>query len=378
MIESPVPKACTACAKARRKCGKQRPQCMRCQTRGRTCIYPPSKPTSFVPLQPDDTPASESTSSNDIVATPPSPSPLTFCLPFLSDEIASYWFASPETWTIDRPHNELISATTRFDSTDFSRILEKVFTWLSQWVETGSNPFIHRHLYRVCFPDPIRSAYTALSTYLHKTLGNSQVVTRIIADQVTRLVEEGLVVRAEPTCLDTLWNLSRVQALLVYQCIGLRDGEIQLRQLTERHVPVLESWIGTLMQQTSQAIHSLHDVDGVTPENFLWYSWIIAESVRRLWLVIGGLQGLYKYFTTPGFMGPCLGGTMFTSRRGFWEAPSAGVWGRQCEERYAGLVRLTETEKLFTMVPQEEISEFAKLVLECTYGTEWCEERWLM
>jgi hypothetical protein len=69
---------------------------------------------------------------------------------------------------------------------------------------------------------------------------------------------------------------------------------------------------------------------------------------------------------------------MFTSRRGFWEAPSASVWGRQCEEQYAGLVRLTETDKLFTMVPQEEISEFAKLVLECTYGTEWCEERWVM
>jgi hypothetical protein len=301
MLECPVPKACTACAKARRRCGKQRPQCMRCKTRGRTCIYPPSKPTSFVPLQ-QDTPATECPSSRDMIPTPPSP--LIFCVPLLSDQIASYWFASPETWTIDRPHSQLISATTRFDSTDFSRILQKVFTWLSEWVETGSNPFIHRHLYRVCFPDSIQSAYMALSSYLHRTPGNTHIVTRIIAEQSTRLVEEGLVVNEKPTCLETLWNLPRVQALLVYQCIGLQDGDVHLRQLTESHMPVLESWIGIMMQQTSRAIHSLDGVDGTTPENLLWYSWIIAESVRRLWLVIAGLQGLYKYFTTPNFYGP--------------------------------------------------------------------------
>jgi hypothetical protein len=344
---------------------------MRCESRSRTCIYPASKPTSFVPLRTDSLEDASSTTA----LVPPSPSPLDFCLLFPTDPIASYWFASPETWTIDSPPTQLTAQITRFDSTDFSRIVQKVFAWLAQWIETGSNPFIHFHLYRICFPTSIQSAYMALSAYLHKTPGNTQIVHRIIEEQVTRLVAEGLETREKPTCLDALWNLPKVQALLVYQCIGLYDGDVRLRQLTERHVPVLESWIGILMQQTSQVIHSLDGVEGVTPDNFLWYTWIIAESVRRLWLVTAGLQGLYKFCTNPDMMGPCLGGTVFTSRRGFWEAPNAGLWEKQCEERYAGLVRLTETEKLFAMVPKEEISEFTKLVLECTFGSEWCEER---
>jgi hypothetical protein len=27
------------------------------------------------------------------------------------------------------------------------------------------------------------------------------------------------------------------------------------------------------------------------------------------------------------------------------------------------------------LVPKEEISEFAKVVLECTFGPQWCEQR---
>jgi hypothetical protein len=367
MIEST---ACNLCAHARRRCGKQRPQCTRCVSRGRTCIYPPSKPTSFVPLQTDDTPE-----STDLVTQSPS---LAFDVTFLFDPISSFWFASAETWTIDPAPTELTTQITRFNSTEFSRILGKVFSWLSQWIETGSNPFIHRQLYLVCFPPSIQSAYTALSTYLHKSPSNTPIALRIIQENASRLVAEGLIINETPTCLDALWNLPHVQALLVYQVIGLYDGDIRLRQLTERHMPILEAWIGILMQQTSQAIYSLEGVDDATPENALWYSWIIAESVRRLWLVIAGVQGLYKLFSTPDSTQPCLGGTVFTSRQGFWEASSAGMWEKQCGERYAGLVRLTETEKLFTMVPKEEINEFAKVVLECTFGTQWCEERWVV
>jgi hypothetical protein len=31
---------------------------------------------------------------------------------------------------------------------------------------------------------------------------------------------------------------------------------------------------------------------------------------------------------------------------------------------------------MFGVVPREEICEFAEVVLECTYGVGWCEERW--
>ncbi|KAK8043952.1 hypothetical protein PG994_012790 [Apiospora phragmitis] len=43
-----VAAACTACAKAKHKCGKQKPACLRCHKRGARCAYPPEKPSAFV------------------------------------------------------------------------------------------------------------------------------------------------------------------------------------------------------------------------------------------------------------------------------------------------------------------------------------------
>ena len=41
-------KACHACHRAKRRCGKQTPDCGRCRKKGIECTYPASKPTCFV------------------------------------------------------------------------------------------------------------------------------------------------------------------------------------------------------------------------------------------------------------------------------------------------------------------------------------------
>jgi hypothetical protein len=115
-------------------------------------------------------------------------------------------------------------------------------------------------------------------------------------------------------------------------------------------------------------------VSSKTPsENLFWHSWILTESTRCTWLVTAGIQGIYKLIQNGNVS--CMGGTMLTTRQGFWEAPSAVVWEKRCGETYTGMVRLTEVEKMFALVPKEEICEFAKTVLECTYRIEQIE-RW--
>jgi hypothetical protein len=110
----------------------------------------------------------------------------------------------------------------------------------------------------------------------------------------------------------------------------------------------------------------------MSSDNLLWHSWILTESTRRTWLVTAGIQGIYKLIQN----GPasCMGGTMFITRKGFWEAPNAVLWEKICVETYAGMVRLTEVEKMLALVPKEEICEFAKTVLECTFGVEQVEK----
>jgi hypothetical protein len=108
-------------------------------------------------------------------------------------------------------------------------------------------------------------------------------------------------------------------------------------------------------------------------QNLLWYSWILAESTRRTWLVASGIQGIYRIIQQEPFS--CMGGVMFTSRKGFWEAPSALIWEKRCAEVYAGLTRIPEADELLTKVPPEELNEFAKVVLEMSFGVEQME-RW--
>lgn len=305
---------------------------------------------------------------------------------------ASWWFASPQTWTIDTPSTaQKALIATMFSPSDLDRILRIVNRWLEEWVKQGSNAFIHRQLYHHRFPRCLQDAYMSLSAYLQKTDLNKHIIFGIIEDRINELVAQGL-----PTLgyashdgtydvlkVDTLECLARVQALFVYQCIGLYDGNIRLRRMAEQQITVLESWVTQLLEhikQTPGSGESMHHSNGdsarengLSDATLIWYSWILAESTRRIWLLVAGVQGIYKLIQKDS--SPCMGGQMFTSRQGFWEARSAVVWEKQCSEVYAGLVRLTDVEKLFMTVPFGELNDFAKLVLECTYGAEQIE-RW--
>jgi hypothetical protein len=54
--------------------------------------------------------------------------------------------------------------------------------------------------------------------------------------------------------LDSLERIARVHALLVYQFLGLYDGDIRLRHLSETYIPVLNRWMREMVQHTSQAV----------------------------------------------------------------------------------------------------------------------------
>src|ERR1044071_7423281 len=125
-------KSCAACAKSKRKCGRQTPSCARCQARGLPCTYPASKPTcwvvsSYMPpdqlsntapttpiLYSSEVPTSEPPLPSAALPASPlfaSPYPLLDPSPFapltLTDDQLP-WFLTPQTWTIHPiPHEDL-------------------------------------------------------------------------------------------------------------------------------------------------------------------------------------------------------------------------------------------------------------------------------
>lgn len=399
-------KACNACATAKRKCGRQTP-CLRCKRRDIECKYRPSKPTNFVLCEDEDASQSEqalvpygtpesfvyspgaATGAPDAVGMSHGPVHYDFSSSLFVTQLASSWFTSLETWRI-MPFTEA-ELQSQLELLDPRRPIKVIQRWLAQWVQHGHNPFIHAQLYRARFPQCIQNAYTALSSYIHRTASNEEIILRIVRDRATELVANfdspanstpGKTVTSSAS-LDSLDHIARVQALLVYQCIGLFDGDIRLRHLTESHVPVLHRWMRQMADDARQNTCLGSNLTSQTPntmpsvsdfEDLLWYTWIVAETVRRTWVISSGIQGLYS-MTHQAKATSCSGGMMFTTRQGVWEAPSARAWEKLCCEVNVGLMQTAHTARLLTDVGPGDVDDLAKLVLELSFGADKMD-RW--
>jgi hypothetical protein len=392
-------KACSNCASAKRKCGKEKGGCLRCKSRRLQCHYPAKQPSNFVPYE-DEAPAVESSvvSFNNTYIHSSYPDlgeqrhrihktlfdwgPPRVFAPVYKNQ-TNWWFASPDTWSLDcwergRPQ-------VSFSTAGFNRILAEMHRWLAQWVNNGSNPFIHEELYKYRFPRCIQDAYTTLTCYLHKSPADEVKINRIIEERAKELVEQEAIYKEswidDSNTFDSLEQLARAQALLIYQLIGLHDGNIRLRYLAEMHIPVLNQCIQRLVDQahggicygktiTLPPIEEANDVETIQhkEDNLFWHSWIVAESIRRTWLITAGIQGTYLALQRSSSC--CIGGQRFTARQGFWEAPSAEIFEKRCSKVYSGFIRLTQADQLFLNISPKEISPFAKVVLECTYGID--------
>lgn len=190
--------------------------------------------------------------------------------------------------------------------------------------------------------------------------------------------------------LDPLEHVARVQALLVYQVICLYDGDIRLRHLAEGHIPVLNCWIQEMVENASQAVclgsslvepmHEQADIEcGIIPtehlDNLLWCSWILAESIRRTWLVATSLQAIYSMIQL-GQIVPCPGSMIFSVRQGVWEAQSARAWVKLCSEVNVGMIQLEDVDGLFSQKDAlVDINDFAKVFFEAVFGVDRME-RW--
>ena len=258
--------ACRACAKAKRKCGKQLPTCCRCLRRSLNCAYPPTKPSCFVLLQDGD----EQTPSDQILSyrsAPDAPAHYGDFASSLADDtgysgwlyrsrvpspynntsLPTVWFAVPSTWLIiPWPQASFVS----FSRSRAKWSIARIQRWFTQLVTTGSNPFIHAELYRRSCPRELRDASTILSAYLRRTPENEDLVFQVIEARMTQVAKAGMShedsasqwpVQAEsPLMLYHLINqLARIHTLTMYLLIALFNGDIRLRQIAEQNIPTL-------------------------------------------------------------------------------------------------------------------------------------------
>lgn len=331
------------------------------------------------------------------------------------------WYLAPDSWDFD--HLDASNYDEPFCSDVQNSFIKEFQGWLATWVGTGACPFIHNRTYKHQSPRCVQDAYTILSTYQNRTPENKAIIMTLVEERIKQLLDDqptpisGAEDGSSFLNLTPFEHLARVHALLVYQAIGLYDGDIRLRHVAETQVPTLNAWLRQLIKSAQSAAmegpekfvysllfpsnqtqrgpvlsHSMtrpdFDVEAMTnisadsilgPEDIAWYAWLFAETIRRTWLVACTIQTIYLALQVG--WAPCPGGMPFTARDGLFSAGSACAWASKCggygkdDWEETDFVRRGQCSHIFEKRSPEEVDEFASHTLEMTFGLERVE-RW--
>ncbi|KAL6904049.1 hypothetical protein GGI43DRAFT_399532 [Trichoderma evansii] len=394
-IQSPPQRsACIACAKAKRRCTKNLPACRRCSQRSLSCRYPPLKMTIELPNDFEDMPTPTNNGGFAAVEIP-QPSQELWSFSGLVNNMNTHcqppvWFLLPESWAIVHqpdPYRQPCSLSSGLlDSTG------SILSWLQQWINECSCPFIHTHLYRDDMPNCMQNAFTATAAYFARTAANKGLILRIIEGHCNALLDQpevGLDDDGDTIASSTFHHLARTQALLIYQIIRLFDGDIRSRAQAENSMDILFSWADQLWESASKDAKSAiyekasmnssvtADRGGVSGSNAfrvdgsfaaLWRAWYVAESIRRTYVAIIFIQGMYQ--TLKQGWAFCPGGVNFTVTNGLWDALSAHTWWGLFVQDTSPPAQSLQLERLLHENEPAEVDMFVQPLLVASYGHE--------
>jgi hypothetical protein len=255
---------------------------------------------------------------------------------------------------------------------------------LHSWVKNGHNGFIHRRLYyEQGMPTCLQDAFTTLAAYMARTPAVTQTILQIAEDRSLALVRQGYSPTTEGgDAQGVLAHLARVQALFVYIFIRLFDGSLRTRAPAERQLSTLRQWVSQMWEASKQYssgedVFPVHrplqwNASGFDSEydtfSALWRLWILTESVRRTQLIVDTVANVYEIMTTG--WADCTGLSMFTARRGIWEAQTTAQWFELSCTDVPLLVPALHPGPLMSLYPADEFNDFAKAVWPMIVGAD--------
>lgn len=315
---------------------------------------------------------------------------------------AADWFLAPETWRI--AHGPDPSAPMPIGTATMKKYVAGLQSWFERWVSTGSSPLIHPRLYSANSPPCVQVAYATLASYIHRNSANTDMVLQIVEDRSNELLlraeekgpspdrgsgqveewaadDDGGGREQEDGANDLFAQLTRLHALLVYQIIGLFDGDIRARYIAESHMAISDRWASQLLHSAgTEAAWSTHttihtSVAASTFSQQQWYLWILSESIRRAWLVAVSLSSVFTALQQR--WAACPGGIMYTNRSGLWDAATATAWEKRCFSGGWNGASLQSfgCAKFFDDAEPADIDEFGQAMLDMSCHGELLE-RW--
>lgn len=297
---------------------------------------------------------------------------------------SSSWFLETDTWTIYYIDSERHNEHSVVHMSDFKQFIQTVKNWLSQWVRDTHCPFLHKQLYSESgLPSCLQDAFAAVAMYESKNDKNEEVIMGIIEEKANKLVnnpsflpDSGVEVQSS---LRTVEQLARVQALFIYQFIRLFDGDIRQRAQAEVLIPTLKDWNNKLWESANldASLETSFGIAGLfsqglgakildDPSGQQWCDWLLAESVRRIWLIGNYVQGVYLMMRDR--QTGCSGGVSFTVRRGLWDAQSAATWMWLVRNKDPLFVPCHETDLMIPFVEAPEVDVLCLSIMGIMWG----------
>ncbi|KAF1993043.1 hypothetical protein P154DRAFT_591564, partial [Amniculicola lignicola CBS 123094] len=243
---------------------------------------------------------------------------------------------------------------------------------------------IHHRLCRATFPACLQVAFATLTSYIHRTPSTTDIVLEIVEDRSKDLIRDNQV-QAVDGEVDLLAQLSRLHALMVYQMIGLHDGDVRSWHVAESHFSTQGLWTYQLLQSAGNtltnseaALGQIASIVGSapglnTPAQQQWFLWILSESLRRTWLTSMSISTIHSVIQQGS--APCPGNVMFTNRSGLWDAESATEWEKRCADKDVAFLQRLECTRLFDEMRPEDVDEYGLTIMDMTFHSEVIE-RW--
>ncbi|KAI0449728.1 hypothetical protein F5B21DRAFT_519806 [Xylaria acuta] len=300
----------------------------------------------------------------------------------------SDWFLRDDSWSTHE--YDLADLQPRIGLSHWKGYAKCVRRWLYQWVADAHSPFIHRHLYAENgLPSCLQDAYSTLAAYMGKAENNEEVVMQLVEDKANALLRQRGSSELFPSTdlwgvpsstpvTNLLENLAQVQALFIYQFIRLFDGDIRHRAQAEQHTATLQEWrtqlweaarLKAYLQQTLGEISfsNMRSYDICEPTAQVWDDWILAESIRRTWIVVNYTHSVY--ITLRDGQGGCPGSIAYTLRRGLWDATTPSEWRRLANNQDPLFMRSDPPNMLFTKALPPEVDQFGLSIVSIMWDS---------
>lgn len=231
-----------------------------------------------------------------------------------------YWKRSQEP-RISRQFLPKIWAPSWLNEEQLLFMVSRMRSFVPTLTFTGSNPFVHSHLYKSAQPAAFQDSIALSALYLAKTKQNTEILVKSIAQKI-----DGLIAGSNSWTVQE--HLAAVQALLTYQLIRLFDGDMGAQAAAARQNRLLELWTAHLWKRSF-----------AEPIAFSkpWDAWVFYESLRRTVMMSVFMRGGWSALTQDGLCDqvPVLARLPMSKGDGFWdlgeeefEKQVAGVDGR--------------------------------------------------